>query len=100
MKIIPLTELIAQARPLPWPVNAKVEEPGALTFEQLAATRMLRRHAVNTLLPLVKAFEHVSVCGEFGTENEYKCELCRQAQAALYAAKNVRREIPSNAAEP
>ncbi len=100
-----LETLLKEIRPLPWPVNAKIEEKGALTFEQLAATRIYRRHAANVLPGLVEAcVEMKATAAEFNRIQEHKLwedeavkmaytrrnELAEQRfDAALMRAENV-----------
>lgn len=62
-KIIPLDQLIKRARQLPWPVNGRVANEGAMSPDQLEATRILRRHSANQLPNLIDVGESIIAAG-------------------------------------
>ncbi len=84
-----LKKLLKQIRPLPWPVNAKVEEKGALTFEQLAATRIYRRHAANVLPELLSAAKKYQQDSCRKTCIGYHSTACADLFAVIDSAENV-----------
>jgi hypothetical protein len=84
---IHIDDLIAQARPLPWPVNSAVVSEGSLTPAQLVATRILRRHAANQLPSMLHALKVAYRCMLKNSCNEDPA--LNHILEAIYSAENV-----------
>lgn len=94
MKTLPLKQILENIRPLPWPVNGKIEEKGALTPKQLEATRIYRRHAANSLPNMLMALKMTQqkVCALTCSNHTYHTVICNNARNAILLAEEVRVE--------